>query len=362
MNSVKAYLYLLLCFWLLTSRVSFAQPDSNLIWSDEFDGSGQIDTSKWFQQYILPNGQSWFSGEVQHYTNREQNSFVKDGYLHIVAKKENYASQGVAKEYTSARLNSKFAFKYGRIETRAKMPTGYGLWTAIWTLGQNITENGGYWNKQFGSVQWPACGEMNILEYWGKSPNDILGGVHAPNGWGGGAHQGLAFVNSAETIFHVYETIWNPFEVIFKVDGDEYYRYAPIDKNENNWPLNNKHYLLANIAVRPDIDSTFLQTELLVDYIRVYQTDTLTNVDESNFDNQNFKVYPNPVSNFFTIETSIDLVKSELRIENIAGKEIERIIIQSSIINIDCSNFPPGIYFLSILLDDKIIHQKFIVE
>ena len=105
-----------------------------------------------------------------------------------------------------------------------------------------------------------------------------------------------------------------------------------------------------------------MQTELLVDYIRVYQTDTLTNVDESNFDNQNFKVYPNPVSNFFTIETSIDLVGSVLRIENITGKEIERIIIQSSISNIDCSNFTPGIYFLSILLDDKIIHQKFIVE
>lgn len=362
MNLLKAYLYLLLFSLQLTPSLGLAQLDSNLIWNDEFDGSGQIDTSKWFQQYILPDGKSWFSGEVQHYTNREENSFVKDGYLHIVVKKENYASQGVAKEYTSARLNSKFAFKYGRIETRAKMPTGYGLWTAIWKLGQNITENGGYWNKQFGTVQWPACGEMNILEYWGKSPNDILGGVHAPNGWGGGAHQGLAFVDSAETTFHVYETIWNPFEVIFKVDGAEYYRYAPIDKTPNSWPLNNKHYLLANIAVRPDIDSSFQETELLVDYIRVYQTDTLTNVNESNFDNQNLKVYPNPTGNFFTLETSIDLVGSELRIENITGKEVAKLIIKNTSSKIDCSSFPLGIYFLSILQDDKIIHQKFIVE
>ena len=126
---------------------------NDLVWSDEFDNNGAIDTNNWFHQTQLPAGGSWFNGEVQHYTNRIENSYVDNGFLNIVAIKENFTDQGETKEYTSARLNSKFAFTYGRVDVRAKLPEGDGTWPAIWTLGKNINEAGAYWQTQgFGSV------------------------------------------------------------------------------------------------------------------------------------------------------------------------------------------------------------------
>ncbi|MGB6268738.1 MAG: glycoside hydrolase family 16 protein, partial [Olleya sp.] len=142
----------------------------NLVWSDEFDGSGAIDSSKWFHQTQLPAGGSWFNGEIQHYTNRIDNTFLSSGNLNLVAKKEVFTDQGYTKQYTSARLNSKFAFQYGKVEVRAKLPTGVGTWPAIWMLGKNITETGAYWQTQgYGTTGWPACGEIDIMEHWGHN-------------------------------------------------------------------------------------------------------------------------------------------------------------------------------------------------
>ncbi|GAK76674.1 beta-glucanase precursor [Nonlabens ulvanivorans] len=130
---------------------------TDLVWFDEFDNAGTnnpIDATKWFHQTLLPNGNSWFNGEQQHYTNRIDNSFVENGFLNIVAKRENFTDQGQSKQYTSARLNSKFAFTYGRVDVRAKLPFGDGTWPAIWTLGKNINENGGYWDSTHGTTNW----------------------------------------------------------------------------------------------------------------------------------------------------------------------------------------------------------------
>ena len=107
-------------------------------------GPQAIDADKWFHQTRLPDGNAWFNGEVQHYTDRLDNSYVSDGTLKIVAKKETFTDQNRTKQYTSARLNSKYAFTYGRVEVRAKLPEGAGTWPAIWMLGKNINENGGY--------------------------------------------------------------------------------------------------------------------------------------------------------------------------------------------------------------------------
>lgn len=142
----------------------------NLVWSDEFNGNGSINFLNWHQQTQFPMGTSWFGNEQQHYTNRVENSFVSNGSLKIVAKSESYTNQGITKQYTSARLNSKFAFKYGRVEVRAKLPTGAGTWPAIWMLGKNINELGAYWQLNgYGSVTWPACGEIDIMEHWGTN-------------------------------------------------------------------------------------------------------------------------------------------------------------------------------------------------
>jgi len=97
-----------------------------LVWSDEFDQEGTLNSQKWFHQTELPNGSSWFNGEIQHYTDRLDNTYVEDGVMYLMAKKENFTDQGVTKNYTSARLNSKFAFTYGRVEVRAKLPSGIG--------------------------------------------------------------------------------------------------------------------------------------------------------------------------------------------------------------------------------------------
>ena len=141
----------------------------NLIWADEFNTNGSVNQEKWFQQTQLPNGYSWYNNELQHYTDEIENAYVSNGTLKIVAIKENYTDQGHTKPYTSARLNSKFAFTYGKVEVRAKLPTGQGTWPAIWTLGKNITEPGSYWTNQgFGTTGWPYCGEIDIMEHWGR--------------------------------------------------------------------------------------------------------------------------------------------------------------------------------------------------
>ena len=118
-----------------------------LVWSDEFNGIGAINTENWFHQTQLPPGGNWWGGLIQHYTDREDNSYVKDGFLNIVAKKEIFDNQGEIKQYTSARLNSKFAFTYGRVEVKAKLPEGIGTWPAIWMLNKNINEDGAYWDN-----------------------------------------------------------------------------------------------------------------------------------------------------------------------------------------------------------------------
>ena len=125
-----------------TKKIQTAQKTNSnvLLWSDEFDTDGAIDDGKWFHQTQIPAGGSWYNSEVQHYTNRIDNSYVSNGVLSIVAKKEDFTDQGYNKQYTSARLNSKYAFQYGRVEVRAKLPIGVGTWPAIWMLGKNITE------------------------------------------------------------------------------------------------------------------------------------------------------------------------------------------------------------------------------
>ncbi|MFT5596867.1 MAG: beta-glucanase (GH16 family), partial [Flammeovirgaceae bacterium] len=129
-------------FCLLSFSQSNNSPYTDLVWSDEFNGNGTINTSKWHHQTLLPNGNSWFNGELQHYTNRDENSYQSGGSLFISAINETFSDQGITKNYTSARLNSKFAFTYGRVVVKAKLPQGAGTWPAIWMLGKDITEPG----------------------------------------------------------------------------------------------------------------------------------------------------------------------------------------------------------------------------
>ena len=135
--------------------------ESPYFWNDEFDGEA-IDTSKWMFE-IGTGSNGWGNNEKEYYTSRKDNAYIKDGVLHICAKKEDYEGQ----KYTSARMitKGKFAFKYGTVEARIALPTGKGIWPAFWMLGEN-----------FDTVGWPACGEIDIIE----SINDesIVYGTH----------------------------------------------------------------------------------------------------------------------------------------------------------------------------------------
>ena len=253
-----------------------AKPESDfktLVWADEFDGRGYIDTSKWFHQTQLPPGGSWFGGIIQHYTDRIENTYLENGHLNLVAQREIFEDQGEVKQYTSARLNSKFAFTYGRIDVRAKLPTGAGTWPAIWMLSTTIDEDGAYWdNLGYGTTRWPACGEIDIIEHWGKNQNYVSSAVHNASSYGGKvANLGGRDLPTASTEFHVYTMEWSKEKIVFSIDGQVHYIYEPAVKNMDTWPFDSNQYILLNIAIEPDIDSHFVESAMVIDYVRVYQ-------------------------------------------------------------------------------------------
>jgi len=228
-----------------------------LQWSDEFKGKG-IDQSKW--NFENGNNNGWGNSELQCYTNRPQNARISGGKLVIEAKRENYGGC----QYTSARMKTagKFSTLYGKFEMRAKLPQGQGIWPAFWLLGDNI-----------GQVGWPACGEIDIMEFIGKEPNRVYGSTH-----------GVGFDTSHNTFnargfsndFHTYAVNWQPNKLEFSVDGNIYKTVTPGDTN-GRWPFNSqKMFIILNLAVggrwpgNPD-GSTRLPQQFVVDYVRVYQ-------------------------------------------------------------------------------------------
>lgn len=247
---------------------------SQLVFSDEFDYEGSPDPDKWHHQVIpIINGTDWANGELQHYTARTENSYVSSGTLKIKAIKEDYTYNNVTKSYTSARLNSKFAFKYGRVEVRAKLPAEAGTWPAIWTLGANIDEVGNYFNNQYGSVGWPACGEIDIMEQRGWDKTTTLAYFH----WGDtftqeykNAGGDLAVANTADE-YHVYTLEWDETSMNVMVDEVTVYELS----NTSDKPFDNEHYLLLNIAMGGNlggnIPGDFTESIMEIDYVRVYQ-------------------------------------------------------------------------------------------
>ena len=288
----KKLLQILFSFFLI-SQFSVAQVDvvyNDLVWSDEFSTNGAVDANNWFHQTQLPAGGNWFNNEVQHYTNQITNSYVNSGLLSIVAKKESYTDQGVTKQYTSARLNSKYAFKYGRVDIRARIPKNAGTWPALWMLGKNVNEDGGYFDAQYGDTPWPACGEIDILEHGitRSQPNNyIQSALHTPSSFGNTFNIGGVVVgNNIDENYHIYSMNWSPNEISFLLDGVVYYTYSPAVKDANNWPFDKEQYLLLNIVmggVAGPIDANFTQTSMDVDYVRVYQNVTLDTQAPTNF-------------------------------------------------------------------------------
>ena len=340
-----------------------------LIWSDEFEGEGVIDNSKWHHQTLLPNGSSWYNNEIQHYTDRIDNSNVSNGVLNIVAKKEVYSSQGVTKQYTSARLNSKFAFQYGKIEIRAKLPSGLGTWPAIWTLGKNINENGAYWDNQgYGTTSWPACGEIDIMEHWGYNQNYVQSATHTPSSYGGTVNIGGQVIPTASSEFHTYTLLWYPDKLIFSVDGNIHYTYKPIELNSDTWPFNEEQYLLLNFAILPDIDPNFVADTLEVEYVRVYQSAPLSINEIDNSKSFGLINTPNPAKNYTIISYNLpDNANVQLYIQNVNGQLIKTLLEEKQTagkhqIKWNTDNLLSGIYFYTLKTENNIVTKKCIIS
>lgn len=340
-------------------------PYTQLVWSDEFNGNGAIDTSKWFHQTQLPAGGSWFNGEIQHYTNRTANSYVANGNLHIVAKRENFTAQGHTKTHTSARLNSKFAFTNGRVEVRAMLPTGVGTWPAIWTLGKNINEAGAYWQTRgFGTTSWPACGEIDIMEHWGDNQNFVQSAMHTPSSFGNTVNKGGQTIPTASTAFHVYALEWSPEKMVFSVDGRVHYTYNPPVKNASTWPFNADQYLILNIAIQSSIPPSFTQSAMVIDYVRVYQLD-VTSVAETATPKP-LRVYPNPAREQLHIELpTLSEQSVTLRLLNAQGQLIrseEHLAAGPSMQLEALGSLPAGLYLLQLEADGRRYFSRFVKE
>ena len=338
-----------------------------MVWEDNFETPGVVNSLNWHHQtqVIIP-GVGWANGEEQHYTNRLDNSYVDDsGFLNIVAKKETFTDQNLTKNYTSARLNSKFAFTYGRVDVRAKLPIDLGTWPAIWMLGKNINENGAYWDPVFGTTNWPACGEVDIMEH-GIFPSediDYIGSaLHTPCCFGGNPNAGGTIASNLENQFHVYSVNWSPDQITFLLDGIGFYTYNPEIKDENTWPFFEDQYILLNVAmggVAGPIDSQYTESAMIIDYVRVYQENPLSIEDTINAHiKKNLKIYPNPVKNEINLISEEPITK--IKLYDYLGKLVLEKNNNTKFIQVSSLN--SGIYFLEVFINNYKSLQKVIIE
>lgn len=242
---------------------------ARLVWADEFNYSGLPDSSKW--SYDTGNGCplicGWGNNELQYYTSqRLQNARVENGKLIIEARKENFQNAA----YTSARLVSKNKgdWKYCRVEAKAKLPAGTGMWPAIWMLPTESKYGG-----------WPQSGEIDIMENVGYWPDSVLSTIHT------GAYNGMLNTQKTKgvnlkdlsTAFHVYAVEWTAETITFYIDGTPYHVFENEHTNSDAWPYDKKFHLLMNIAVGGNwggkfgVNDNIFPQKMEVDYIRVYQ-------------------------------------------------------------------------------------------
>ncbi len=240
----------------LTGAVGSGNNDV-LVWSDEFDEDGAPCSDNWV--YNIGTGDNgWGNGESQFYTDRLDNVVVEDGMLNITARRENFSGS----EYTSGRIftQDKFEFTFGRVEIRAKLPTGGGTWPALWMLGADIDTN-----------PWPAAGEMDIMEHVGNSQDEIFSTLHFPGASGGNAMGSSTIIPGVSNDFHIYSIDWTEENMIFSIDGTPFYVF----NNSPNLPFDKDFFLIFNVAMGGtfggNIDTAFTESTMSVDYVRVYQ-------------------------------------------------------------------------------------------
>lgn len=240
--------------------------DYQLVWSDEFDYTGLPDSTKWIYDTV-GNSDGWGNNEAQYYTiAKKENAWVEDGVLNIIALKE----QCEGKDYTSARLNSKENWLCGKIEVSAKLPKGIGSWSAIWMMPKDWT---------FKDGNWPAVGEIDIMEHVGHNLGTIHASAHSTDyQWQIGTQQTdtIQIADVAER-FHTYAWEWTPEVMRAFVDDQLFFEYKNEGLGESKWPYTKAFYLILNVAVGgawgavEGIDADAFPQTMQVDYVRIYQ-------------------------------------------------------------------------------------------
>uniref|UniRef100_UPI004055D7A2 glycoside hydrolase family 16 protein n=1 Tax=Acetatifactor sp. TaxID=1872090 RepID=UPI004055D7A2 len=255
--------------------------DYQLVWEDTFDYEGCPDPAKW--NFEVGNHQ-WPNRELQAYTDRPTNVFVKDGKLVIRAIKE----QDGEREYTSAKMNTfgRQSWTYGYFEFKVKIPSGVGSWPAIWMMPEHIRlpreeqEKMGIAPENMG---WPNCGEIDIMEHIGRRQNYLLFSLHCKNHNHANPDTiqyttGKQFNEDLSEDYHVYGMEWTEDYIEYFVDGESCCRYNKSDdpnQSHDSWPFCKPFYLILNIAVGGGLGGPVtdedLPFEMFVDYVRVYQ-------------------------------------------------------------------------------------------
>lgn len=256
-----------------TPKPSVPRPDlprqePRLVWQDEFNGE-QLDYAKW---NIEVNAFGGGNGELQIYTDRSENVRVEDGNLVLEARRDNAGISGTSREFSSGRVRTKNRgdWLYGRIDVRAKLPSGQGIWPAIWMLPTEDRYGG-----------WARSGEIDIMEMRGQEPNIVLGTLHYGGAWPDNKYSGEPFTLDSGTFaddFHVFSVDWREGKIDWSIDGE-------LVQTQTQWssaggdfpaPFDQKFHLLLNLAVGgqflgpPDATTQF-PCRMVIDYVRVYE-------------------------------------------------------------------------------------------
>ena len=258
------------------NAVAASNNNWKLVWSDEFDKAGLPDASRWsYETGFVRNN------EAQFYTKeRQENARVENGMLIIEGRKEKFKNPDYGPDkkgrrgqefadYTAASLitRGKAAWTYGRVEVKAKLPKGRGTWPAIWMLGTDR------------EMKWPACGEIDIMEFVGHDPGVVHANVHTAkynHTMGNGKGDKLQLTDASDA-FHVYALEWYPDRMEFFVDDRHYFTYKNEGSGADSWPFDKSQYLILNLALggawggQQGIDDSIFPQKFLIDYVRVYE-------------------------------------------------------------------------------------------
>ncbi|WP_336127090.1 glycoside hydrolase family 16 protein [Mesoflavibacter sp. CH_XMU1422-2] len=251
--------HLLIIISLVTIFSCEKKKQENIVFFEDFN-TENLNETHW--NYELGNGCpnlcGWGNNERQYYT--KENVSIKDGNLVITATKD-------STKYYSGRITTKdkVEFTYGTVEVKAKLPLGHGLWPAIWMLGSDIEE-----------VGWPACGEIDIMEYVGKIPHEIHTTLHTPSSFGQSINTNVETLENIEEGFHVYKTNWSKDAIKFYIDNQLVYTFSPEEKDKKNYPFNKPFFVILNMAIGgsfggPDVDDSIFPQQFIIDYIKIYQ-------------------------------------------------------------------------------------------